>query len=275
LRAGDHARGLFANERALAHYRSALALGHPDPALLHEAAGDLLTLLGDYRAAVESYEAAAAYAPPSGTARLEHKLGGVYDRWGRWDQAGLHLEAAVRASEGSEEQARILADWSLTAYRKGNRAEAAELIQAAQRSAERAGDRRALSQCHNVLGILARAEGDPARAREQLELSLNHAEALGDPVARAAALNNLALALGDLGEVDQAIGAAKQALELSEPIGDRHRAAALYSNLADLLHRAGDETQAKAHLRESARRFAEIGVEPGQFEPEIWKLVEW
>ena len=54
--AGDRARALYANGEALAHYRAALALGHPDPAVLHEAVGDLETLAGDYGAALASYQ---------------------------------------------------------------------------------------------------------------------------------------------------------------------------------------------------------------------------
>jgi predicted ATPase len=45
--AGDGDRDLYANSEALAHYRSSLALGFDDPASLHEAIGDLLTLTGD------------------------------------------------------------------------------------------------------------------------------------------------------------------------------------------------------------------------------------
>jgi predicted ATPase len=48
--AGEHARSLYANAEALTHFQSALALGYPDAAALHEAIGDLHTLLGEYNA---------------------------------------------------------------------------------------------------------------------------------------------------------------------------------------------------------------------------------
>ncbi|HEV2726915.1 MAG TPA: AAA family ATPase, partial [Solirubrobacterales bacterium] len=60
LVAGEHARALYANAEALAHFRAALALGHPGAAELHEAVGDLQTLLGEYGGALASYETAAA-----------------------------------------------------------------------------------------------------------------------------------------------------------------------------------------------------------------------
>jgi tetratricopeptide (TPR) repeat protein len=125
------------------------------------------------------------------------------------------------------------------------------------------------------MGIFARAQGDPRTARDQLLHSLEYAVSIDDRSAQAAALNNLALALADTEQLEQAIASARQAIEISESVRDRHRSAALHSNLADLLHRAGEEEQAKEHLRQSAELFAEVGIEKDQFEPEIWKLVEW
>ena len=58
--AGEHARRIYAERRRARVFESALALGHPDVAALHEAIGDLSTLLGEYRAAMQSYETAAA-----------------------------------------------------------------------------------------------------------------------------------------------------------------------------------------------------------------------
>src|SRR6185503_8334281 len=89
--AGDHARRLYANAEALTHYSSALALGHTDPATLHEAIGDLQTLAGEYNAALTSYQTAAAYRPPDALAVLEHKLGLVYERRGDGELAERHF----------------------------------------------------------------------------------------------------------------------------------------------------------------------------------------
>ncbi len=274
VRAGDHARGLYANEQALVHYRSGLALGYPDVGRLHEAIGDLLTLIGDYSGSVQHYEAALAYAANGAIARLEHRLGGVYDRWGRWERAESHFSAGLQAAAGSQRPP-ILADWSLSLHRRGRREQAQQLIQEALAEAERAGDARALAQCHNIMGIFARSRGDPLAAREHLHYSLEYGVSVDDRSAQAAALNNLSLALADAEQLEQAIATARQAIELSESVRDRHRSAALQSNLADLLHRAGQEQQAREHLRRSAELFAEVGIEKNQFEPEIWKLVEW
>ncbi|MBI1877173.1 MAG: AAA family ATPase, partial [Chloroflexi bacterium] len=99
--AGEHARSLYANAEALAHFRAALALGHPDAAALHEAIGDLHTLLGEYSAALTSYETAAALGQAEVLARVEHKLGNVHHRRGEWELAESYFQAAFTAQKES------------------------------------------------------------------------------------------------------------------------------------------------------------------------------
>jgi tetratricopeptide (TPR) repeat protein len=65
------------------------------------------------------------------------------------------------------------------------------------------------------------------------------------------------------------------ALGLARSQGDRHREAALQNNLADLFYQAGRSEQAMAHLKQAVSIFAEIGVEAGAWQSEIWKLSEW
>jgi predicted ATPase len=298
--AGEHARRLYANAESLAHFRAALALGHPDAAALHEAIGDLHTLLGEYSAALTSYETAAALLGGEGTktrgeekitlpahrliassaslARVEHKLGNVHHRRGDWELAESYFQAALAAQKEAGpdgECARLYADWSLTAHHQGQTTKALNLAQQARELAETAGDTQALAQVHNILGVLARSQNDSELACQHLEQSLTIAEALGDPTARIAALNNLALAYGANGDVERAIQLTQTALALCASQGDRHREAALHNNLADLFHAAGQTEAAMTHLKQAVTIFAEIGAEAGAPQPEIWKLVEW
>jgi DNA-binding SARP family transcriptional activator len=274
-RAGERARELYANGEALAHFREALALGHPDPAALHERIGDLRTLAGDYGGALSSYEAAAAHAGDDRIAAIEHRIGLVHHRRGEWALADSSFEQALEsvAEDALGEQARIVADRSLTAHRRGADDEALSLAAAALALAAEAGDRRALAQAHNILGILAASRGELEQAREQLEQSLA-LSAEDDPAARAAALNNLALAHRAGGELARALELTEEALALCTVVGDRHREAALTNNSADLLHAAGRRDEAMERLKAAVAIFAEIGEE-GLMEPEIWKLVEW
>ena len=187
--AGDHARGLYANAEALAHYQIALALGHPETCRLHEAIGDMHTLLGAYTAALASYETAAALCDGDSRAsaalvEIEHKLGNVYARRGEWLSAETHFAAALDIAGGAVARAaagRILADWSLVVRAQGQPERALALASDALAAAESADDRRGMAQAHNILGILARSRGDSSGAVEQLERGLAIAETLSDP----------------------------------------------------------------------------------------------
>ncbi len=276
--AGDHARSLYANAEALAHFQMALALGHPDAAALHESIGDLYTLLGEYENAIKSYETAAALCALSALANVEHKLGNVYERRGEWDLAESHFEAALDISGNTGlagERARVFADWSLAAHHRGAIVQALNLALQALNLAEAAYDTRALAQAHNILGIIASKQQKPGEAQHHLEHSLALAEELNDLSVQVAVLNNLALVCRSTGEIKRAMALTQDALALCVSQGDRHREAALHSNLADLFHATGNSEAAMSHLKQSVSIFAEIGVEAGTMRPEIWKLVEW
>jgi DNA-binding SARP family transcriptional activator len=234
-----------------------------------EAVGDVHTLHGDYRRAIESYEAAAAKASASSRAAILHKLAQVHHRRGDWVTAERHYADARAASTSAGEQARIVADRSLAAHRAGETARAKRLATEALELAERSRDRRALAQAHNILGILG---AGTATAKMHLETSVALALALGDREAHVAALNNLALAHRQTGDLDHARELTQQALAECELLGDRHRNAALHNNLADILRAQGHETDAMRHLKRAVRLFSDIGEAS---EPEVWKLVAW
>ena len=58
-------------------------------------------------------------------------------------------------------------------------------------------------------------------------------------------------------------------------IGDRHREAALRDHLAQVLHQAGRPDEAMQELKQAVAIFADIGVEGGSIQTEIWRLSEW
>ncbi len=277
-RAGEHARAIFANAEAIAHFRAALALGDQDQAGLHEAIGDLQTIMGTYQAALASYETAAALDGEAGLPRVDHKLGVVHHRLGEWERAEGHFQAALSGFSGrkhTEARARIYADWSMTAYRQGQGERAEELAEKALAQAAQAGAARGQAQVNNILGILARSRGELETAQGYFARSLEYAETLEEPGARIAALNNLALVHAERDESDQARDHLETALQLCVTLGDRHRQAALLNNLADLLYKSGENEAAMNYLKQAVTIFAEIGAEGGGLQPEIWKLVEW
>ena len=275
--AGELARQLFANTDALAHLRSALALGHPEAARLQVEVGDLLTLTGEYAAAQASFEAAAAISGQSSVAEIEHRLGRLHHRRGDYILAQAHLRAALDATPQTcpAERASMTADLSLAAHAAGDPARARSLAAQAHVLAQEAQERRALCQSYNLLGMLATADGDTDEALSVLARSRDLADRIGEPDLQIAALNNLALAHRARDEREDAVKLATAALDLCiATSADRHHEAALRNNLADLLHASGRSEESMAHLKRAVEIFAEIGVDE-EPRPGIWKLVRW
>ena len=273
-RAAEHAEAVHAHADSLEHLEAALALGHPDVAEVTERIGDLRTLIGDYAGALGRYEAAAAQCDQARRPAIEHKIGGVHQRRGKWGQAESAFRAALGTAEDDALRARVTVDLALTIHQSG-RAGAADLAREALALADSAADRRAQAQAHNVLGVLARGAGNLDAAVTHLERSLGLASDLGDAAAQTAALNNLALAQSEADEPVVAAELAERALAFCARSGDRHREAALENNIADLHHAAGREEDAMHHLKRAVAIFQEVDGDNTARLPEIWKLVSW
>jgi DNA-binding SARP family transcriptional activator len=263
--AGDRARALGAQSEAVAHYEAALGLGHPQPAALREATGDVHTLRGEYGAALAAYNSSAALTEPDASGRLEYKLGAVYERRGDWELAEIHYGRALALGA---ERAVVQADRSRVAWRRGDADCARALGFEALELAEADGARAAAAQANNLLGLLG-------CGRAYLERSLELSAGLRDSSVRIAALNNLALDHAAVGELPQAEALTREALELCVAQGDRHHEAALRTNLADLLHRAGRSDGAMEELKRAVTGFATIGSDGDALYPGVWSLVEW
>ena len=275
--AGDHARSVYANQEALKHYETALALGADRQDELQEAIGDLLTLRGDYRGAVRAYERSAALGPAENLPLKERKLAIVHHRRGDYELAASHFQAAVDMltadQKDGEIHAMIYIDRSRTAAQVGDLAGSRKFARTGLRIATRTSSSLAISQAENILGILSRKEGATTKARQHLESAL--ASSGGNLPARIAAVNNLALVYADEGKFDDSIRLTQEALADCIRLGDRHREAALRNHLSDRLHANGEENKAMQQLKLAVEIFAEIGTQAGELQPEIWKLTEW
>ena len=280
LRAAEEARSVSAHEVARDHLEAALALGHGEVMAVRRDLGEVLTLLGDYPAALAHLEAAAALAAPDAVADIEHRIGIVHARRGDWARADAHLAAALADVDEPRARARILADRSATAERRGDPDAADRWAREALAIAQQDGDPVGAARARGLLGMLARRGGDLASGRGELEAALDLLGLVDDvnmeaDRVRVGVLNSLALVLGALGDPDAGIERAGHALAGCIRIGDRHRQAAIENNLADLCHQAGRSDQALEHLGRAVALFAEVDADPAAMEPEIWKLVEW
>jgi DNA-binding SARP family transcriptional activator/Tfp pilus assembly protein PilF len=284
LRAGRMARAVFANPEAREHFESALALGHPEVAEIHEALGDLLTLEGDYAGAVGHYETAEVHGDPAIEASIERRIGLVHVRRGDIVRAERHLAHAFDRATDEREAGRILLDRAATAIWRGDLVEADRLARIALATATEHDDPLEVARGRAMLGVSARRAGDLSTARQHLGAAIDSsdvadrrpaAQGSPDPGVRISALNTLALVEMDDGDPAAAEALFRDALERCERQGDRHRQAALENGLADALHAQGRSEDSMEHLKHAVALFADIGSQDGELEPEVWKLVEW
>ena len=234
--------------------------------------------LGDYPAALASYETAAALAPPVALGSLEHQLAQVYLRQGDWSLAALTLAQAEQHLGATVEpaiRARIAIDRSLVAHRRRQPADALRLAEQARLLAASGEDRPVQALADNMLGLLARSRNELDQAVGFLERSCHLADETDRLDIQIAARNNLALSLSLSHQFEAARQQLEDALALCRRYGDRHREAALRSNLADVLHRLGQAAAAEEQIRQSVMIFAEIGRDEDRWQPEVWKLMEW
>ena len=275
--AGDQARAVFANREALGHYRAAAGLGHPDPAGLHAAIGDLETLLGNYDAAL------AAYTEAAGAAEERRPLGHRAEAGGRLCPPGRlgRGRAAPDRRPGRPWQRRRRGPPGRPGRRPqpgrpppGPRRRRRAAGQGRPRPGRRGRRRRRPGQGPRHAGHARAARGDHDDARRHLEQSLALAEALPDPSARVAALNNLALAHRATGEVDLAVEHTRTALELCARPGRPPPRGRPPQQPGRPAPPGRPPRRGHGPPQAGGSDLAEVGG-AGTLEPEIWKLVSW
>lgn len=213
LAAGEQALRASAAVEAMLHYRTAIRLLGPSGELAQRATaliglGDAATLVGDYRAAADAYQAAqeawlrSGHAVASATAW--HRLGRL--RWRQEAVAGAR-EAFERAlellgsadSQDAAETLLQLADLHVTSL--GSNTTAIAYAERALAMVERLGDQRLAATAYCVIGNVKARSNDLVAGRTALEHALALAQALDDPAVEAKAcaqLANLYAWIGDL-----------------------------------------------------------------------------
>lgn len=272
IRAGDRARELYANEKAIEHYQRALQLAQEteDLSTIYEGLGDVYTLLGKHDLAIESYQAVLDHSQRNHAraAEIRRKMARVYERSGRYDLALRHLEAGkelLAASDPSPALARLDDGIALIHIRQGRCREAIDLCQrnlAMIETLSRDRDtRQEMAWAHNTLGSAYLYHGDYQRAIEHLQQSLALREELGDALGQATLYNNLGVVHYYRGDYDRAHEYYQRSFEIKKEIGDIYGLAISRTNLGLTLHHRGEQAQALQHLKEAVRICRDIEAE--------------
>ena len=267
LKAGDAARSSYANEAAAGYYRALLPLleeGARIPVLQN--LGRVLEFAGDWKAAMEQYEAALELAARAGEARAETHcqllIGDLLRKSGALDEAGQCLEVVQEAFSGLGDEVGLgqaLHSAGTLAAQTGRYDHARDLYTRSMEIRRRYGDESKVASLLSNVGIIARFQGrvDEALALQQESLEIRRR--LRDAWAVGNSLNNLGMAKRYKGDFSGARADLEEALRILQKVGDRAEIANTLNSLAEVALDQGDISGSEHYLQESLRLTRELG----------------
>ncbi len=276
IRSAERAAARFANDQALAYFRTALDLANRTqaPAEMRTqiliGLGDSQTHIGDFDSASLNLRAAwdlARSAPASPTqarqtAEIARRLGRGYERRGKYDDAMQWLESALReinrdvSSGHAVERVRIYLDIGWVHYRRGDLDEAEHWRLRALEISEGLDYYAEMGSAYNGLAALYNLRGDLDRAIEYAERGLRVREMIGDVEGMSRSHSNLGALFLNIGKWDNALPHLNVSLELKQRISDAKQLALAYHNLGLYYLYSGDLARAR-DLFSLARKQAE------------------
>lgn len=277
-----------ANPEAIRLYRRALALAESkglrrgrssDVASTHERLGDVYFTVGDYAAAMEQYLAAKNLVQtPSQLATIHRKEGQTCLRWGKYDSAQKHYEAALerlRECPDDAAGAHICAGLGLVYWHQGQFDAAIQMEKLALATLESVQDDQGIATVCNSLGVMyARdKEWDIAQTSHERALAICRERALVYDIA--AVLNNMGLVAHRRGDARKAVGYFEESLEQFKRVGNKHGLACALDNTSQAYFDLGETDRAADYLQRAVTILKEIGTDQSEIVPEMWKSGEW
>ncbi|MBA3534159.1 MAG: tetratricopeptide repeat protein [Ardenticatenales bacterium] len=188
-------------------------------------------------------------------------LGTVLEGMGRWEEAEVWYEEALRLGETVDGARRARSIQALgTLYGKqGVYREALRWLEQARADWEALNDTRGVSQTLAELGIVAWRQGDYRVARGYLEQSLHLCQAELNDYGQAYALNYLGNVLSDEGEMKSAQALYEKSLALRRALGDKVGIGISLNNLGVVAYSQRDYERARVLYEESLVLRREVG----------------
>jgi tetratricopeptide (TPR) repeat protein len=242
-------------------------LGSKQWVALCQARGDGYRMRGEYRQALEAYEAALGEATEEeARAELLRRIGITYDiGLGEYGQAVEHFMNSLDISKTLEDQA-SMADayhamgWAY--YRLDRLEQARECFTVSQEIGQELGDKLLLAKTDLGLGLIDWREGQLEEARVRFEESRRIFRAFGERMREAFAVGNLGLIYGEIGDLDRELSYYRQAVEIQEEIGDVYGLRIAYNNLGNLYHLLRNHAQAIHYYEQLAQLAQDTGHKP-------------
>jgi len=232
-RAAEGACAVYANREAVARYNQALAAGEhaglpaPERMRLHAARGRVHGALGEFDAARGDLEAALALARETRDARAcAELLGALGELWGGHRDYQRGLELTVEAT----------------------------------RTAEEAGDRRALAEALVRTGLMRLNLARMSESQHDLEQALAIFQELGDEHGSARTLDVLAMTDGIVGRISRSLQRGREALRRYQALGDRTAESSMMTNIGFWLGWAGQRGEGEPLVRQGLESAIALGA---------------
>jgi adenylate cyclase len=267
VRAGDRARGLFANQEALGYYASALERAEDGEGPLQagtilERIGDIHHLVGRYDDAINSFLNARDRIPaaaPSTTARLLRKQGTALRIKGEYASASSAFARALELiGDVGVEAAHTRLQIGQLHWRTGEYDEAQRALARAVEIASGLANDEVLAEGLKQLGNIPFHTGDLKEAEDYFRRSQHIYERLEDMAGIAAVRMNLGAVYGRMGRWDECLGELNASLQLHQRIGDVWHIGIVYNNIGELHRVRGEFLEAVEPYEKALAIFREI-----------------
>lgn len=219
--------------------------------------------LGDYAAAIEHAEQAAAIGAACGDVLSELKahqrIGRALWQQGRAVEAEPHLRKALnlaRAGKHPAQEAECLYDLAVILQYRGHQRQAYDYALEAQESFQLLDNRPGAVRCLNLMATIFYNTGDFPESLKAIDEALALTHEIGWRYAEAGLLVNLGNTHFELGSFDLAHQVFEQAVTVSRQIGDLDRESVALDTLGLIDHYQGQPEQAQRHY-EAALALAE------------------
>ncbi len=277
LLAGQKAERNQANQQARQHYEAALELlPKMTPSVyqkfqVHTGMGDVLLFTGDYTDARNHYtQALDAFSLDADNlfvqerSSLRRKIARTFERQGDYDQAQNQLFSAIQtqgatSSENQAERAQVWNDLAWIDFRRGNYAEADDLLRKTLSLVENSNAYDVVASIYNRLGGVAYNLGDWESAAAHLRKSIAIRESAHDLVNLATSLNNLGLLEFEMGQYDNALENLTRSYELKSRLGQAEGISMALNNLGWLRVQRGELKEASQVLESALEYARQIG----------------
>jgi class 3 adenylate cyclase/tetratricopeptide (TPR) repeat protein len=274
VKAGDKAKDRYANEAAMIYYNQALSIqfdleqARENVYRVYESRGDIYRLIGQYEKALESYQEALGYQPPTAdqVANIHLRIARTWEEQGQYDKAMQHLDLArstLSEAPVTSEMARIYSTMGWVAMRQGSYEQSLQLCAQAMSIINTLSDddtgHRIEARLHHTLGSIDWRRGDYGQAVAHFQMCIEMWESIGDLYEIGRSYNNLAAVYWSQSNYDLAAQYIHESLKISQKIGFTYATAMYYNNLGVVYYALGDYPRAIEHYERSLEIRKEIG----------------